>query len=427
MILSQSPVITSPNTICIPLIPPELWHHVFLILFHGAVEEHGSLGKPGILPKLWCGRAFTSLWLTCRALHEVGEQVRRRLHVIADRSPPKGFLDLQRFTEFHKPGPKPEIIMQGHSVANIIPVAIRSVVGLERMELVNLGLYRAPLQAIIDRDTLRGLKIRDCSSVELSGGFHLSFQDGELLGTIELGGSKVARLELDYTWSFPRISLAVAFLTFIPTLKTLVLCGKSFQGVARLVQSLSLPSLQHLVMTENQPPLPITKADALYYLSRCPTLETLDFGPAIDASTPVPEDILAKLPELRLYEGPAELLPLLNCPRLQHAVVKGCKWDGGTLIHSLATASPVLQILVIELTTRAEDPICKDITVWVEHAASRYSAHQSTIPRFSLILRTAPLGEWIVSAKVGRVDDGCLFIEHIRQRDLTPVNKTSEE
>ncbi|KAG8933316.1 hypothetical protein FRC00_013289 [Tulasnella sp. 408] len=400
----------------IPLIPPELWHHVFLILFHGAVEEHVSLGQPGILPKLWCGRAFTSLWLTCRALHAVGEQVRRRLHVITDRSPPKGFLDLERFSEFHKAGPKPEVIMHGHSVANIVPLVIRNVVGLERMEL-----------AMIDRDTLRRLKIRNCEPAKSSGGFPSSL-DGDLPSIIVLRGSQVAQLELNYTsWNNPDIPREVAFLTFIPSLKTLVLCGKSFKAVAQLAQSLSLPSLQHLVITDNQPPLPITKADAVRYLSRCPTLETLDFGAAIDASTPVPGDSPAKLPDLRLYEGPAEMLPLLNCPSLQHAVVKGCKWDGGTLIRSLATTSPVLQILVIELTTRPENPVFRDIMVWVEQAASQYSGHQSPTPRFSLVLRTAPLGEWIVSAKVGRLDDGCLFIEHFRQRDLSPVNQTSEE
>ncbi|KAG8913292.1 hypothetical protein FRC00_002674 [Tulasnella sp. 408] len=410
----------------IPPIPPELWHHVFLILFHGAVEEHVSLGQPGILPKLWCGRAFTSLWLTCRALHAVGEQVRRRLHVITDRSPPKGFLDLERFSEFHKAGPKPEVIMHGHSVANIVPLVIRNVVGLERMELVGQGLYRASLQEMIDRDTLRRLKIRNCDPAKSSGGFPSSFQDGDLPSIIVLRGSQVARLELDYTsWNDPGIPREVAFLTFIPSLKTLVLCGKSFKAVAQLAQSLPLPSLQHLVITDNQPPLPITKAAAVRYLSRCPTLEILDFGATLDASTPVPGDAPAKLPDLRLYEGPAEMLPLLNCPSLQHAVIKGCKWDGGTLIHYLAMTSPVLLTLVIELTTGAEDPISKDIIVWVEHAASRYSAHQSSIPKFSLVIRTAPLGEWIVLAKAGRVEDGCLFIEHIRQRDFTPVNKPS--
>ncbi|KIO31805.1 hypothetical protein M407DRAFT_241695 [Tulasnella calospora MUT 4182] len=64
---------------------------------------------------------------------------------------------------------------------------------------------------------------------------------------------------------------------------------------------------------------------------------------------------------------------------------------------------------------------------WVEQAASRYNARLCSTTRFSLVLRAAPLGEWIVSAKVGRMDDGCLLIEHVRQRDLVCFNKTTEE
>lgn len=116
--------------------------------------------------------------------------MRKRLHVITDRSPPEGFLDLERFTEFHKPGPKPEIIVYGHSVANIVPLVIRNVVGLERMELVDQYLYRASLQAMIDRDTLRRLRIRNCDPSRTSGGFPSSVQDGDLPSIIELRGSK---------------------------------------------------------------------------------------------------------------------------------------------------------------------------------------------------------------------------------------------
>ncbi|KAG8900701.1 hypothetical protein FRC01_010050, partial [Tulasnella sp. 417] len=321
---------------------------------------------PDILPKLWYGRAFTSLWLTCRALHAVGEQVRRRLHVIADRSPPKGFLDLERFSEFHKNEPKPEIIMQGHSVSNILLVAITSVVGLERLELVDLSVYKASLQMIASRSTLRRLKIRSCHSNKSSLGLPSSFQDANLPSIIELRDSKISQLELDYTsWNDPNIPREVAFLTFMPTLTTLVLCGKSFIAAAQLARSLSPPSLRHLAITDNQPPLSITKSDAVDYLRRFPTLETLDFGVAIDAaaSAPALPDIPANLPNLKQYEGPAELLALLKCPNLLRVVVKGCEWNSGNLVQSLAAASPALQTLIVELTTRAEDPICRDIKV----------------------------------------------------------------
>ncbi|KAG8900702.1 hypothetical protein FRC01_010051, partial [Tulasnella sp. 417] len=62
---------------------------------------------------------------------------------------------------------------------------------------------------------------------------------------------------------------------------------------------------------------------------------------------------------------------------------------------------------------------------WAEQAALKCSAHQRSTPTFSLVLRAAPLGEWIVSAKAGRMDDGRLFLEHLRQQDLTSVNETN--
>lgn len=53
----------------------------------------------------------------------------------------------------------------------------------------------------------------------------------------------------------------------------------------------------------------------------------------------------------------------------------------------------------------------------MEVAAGNWSPLWSDQPKFSLILRTAPLGEWIYSARVGRTDVGELFIEYFSRRE----------
>ncbi|KAG8966608.1 hypothetical protein FRC05_002485 [Tulasnella sp. 425] len=259
-------------------------------------------------------------------------------------------------------------------------------------------------------DKLRRLKIRNCGSNKDLGPLPRYLWNKDVCGVIEVLPLKVVQLELNYTfWTPPELPREVPFLAFLSTLQTLALCGKSFRAVTQLPKTLSPSPLQHLTITDDQP-YSVNKEDVLSYFARCSKLKTLDVDNSIQTSALAQGDIPANLPDLMEYKGPADLLTLLHTPNLRFALATGFEWDGNPLIQSLITGSSTPQSLVIELTARAEDP------AWVEQAASRWSPHWRSTARFSLVFRTAPLGEWIFSAKGGRTDAGDVFIEHFRKR-----------
>ncbi|KAG8943571.1 hypothetical protein FRC04_002798 [Tulasnella sp. 424] len=299
--------------------------------------------------------------------------------------------------------------MQG-AVWNMLPMVIKNVTGLERLELVSACLSFSLLKTLTGSSTLRSLKIRSCGSSKGLGPLVSHLQDKDVCDVIEVLRLNVVQLELDYTsWIPSEIHPEIPFLAFLPALQTLALCGKSFRAVTQLPKTLSPPPLRHLTITDNQT-YSVNKEDVLSYFARCSKLKTLDVDDSIQTSALAQGDIPANLPDLMEYKGPAELLTLLHTPNLRFALATGFDWDGGAWIRSLFTASPTLQSLVIELAAGAEDP------AWVEQAASKWSLLWRSTARFSLVIRTAPLGEWIFSAKGGRTDGGDLFIEYFRQR-----------
>ncbi|KAG9032864.1 hypothetical protein FS837_002616 [Tulasnella sp. UAMH 9824] len=89
----------------------------------------------------------------------------------------------------------------------------------------------------------------------------------------------------------------------------------------------------------------------------------------------------------------------------------------------------VLESVVLQLTARREVPGTGSVQRWVEEASSRWSPAWRDSARFSLVIRTAPLGEWIYWARAGRTDPGELFIEYYRRHEesttylATPVNR----
>ncbi|KAG8943567.1 hypothetical protein FRC04_002792 [Tulasnella sp. 424] len=353
--------IPAAHSLNIPPIPLELWEQIFLVLLHGAVEDYVTLRDPGIFRQPWYGCAFKSLRLTCRALYMVGEQVRRRLHIISRRRPPKGSVDLTRFSEFRGGEPRTELLFMGEAATALIPWLIGDGGWLEeRLELVDISLDFNILETII-RINIRRLKIRSCRSSKGLGPLPSHLRDKDVCDVIQVLPIKAVQLELNYAFRIRReLPREVTFLAFLPSLETLALCGKSFGAITQLPKTLPLPPLQHLTITDHQP-YSFDKENVISYFTRCSKLKTLSVDETIQTWAPAQGDTPVNLPDLMEYKGPVELLTLLHAPNLRFALATGLEWDGGALIQSLTTGSSTLQSLVIELTARAEDPVCKDI------------------------------------------------------------------
>ncbi|KAG8920101.1 hypothetical protein FRC01_000918 [Tulasnella sp. 417] len=134
------------------------------------------------------------------------------------------------------------------------------------------------------------------------------------------------------------------------------------------------------------------------------------------------------MPNLREYEGRPEYLTLFHAPALRRAVVKELNWDGGALVLHLVSTSPALEVVNLELTARMDNPIIESLKIWIEEASTRRIPNCQSTERSALVIRTAPLGDWIYSAQIGRTDSGELFADYYRRREesmtylVKPVN-----
>ncbi|KAG8923911.1 hypothetical protein FRC00_005705 [Tulasnella sp. 408] len=256
-----------------------------------------------------------------------------------------------------------------------------------------------------------------------------SLTTDELYSIVDLRKSNVKSLDLSSSYAdavpLPR---GLALLALIPSLETLTTSPRSFRTIGELPTTLDLPPLRSLTVASYLT-ASINQTHLLSFLRRCPTLETLHIGHQIRSKPLEPGELPINLPSLQSYEGRPEYLTLIRAPALQFAVVKSLEWDGGALILSLASTSTALDGVVLELTARMDSPTTASVNRWVEEAAARCSPNWQSTERFSLVIRTAPLGEWIYSARVGRTDAGELFFEYYSRREesmaylATPVGR----
>ncbi|KAG8919557.1 hypothetical protein FRC01_001233 [Tulasnella sp. 417] len=234
--------------------------------------------------------------------------------------------------------------------------------------------------------------------------------------------SSIQTLDLNYPPQTPiNIPQSIALLVLVPSLKTLLTTPRSFKGIGELlaIGTFTMPQIRHLRIS-NDSASSLNKSHLLSFLHRCATLETLQISRPIMSRALAQEELPAKMPNLTTYEGRPEYLTYFHAPSLRRAVVKYFSWDGGALINALASMSTNLESVVIELTSKSNDPVMRDIEAssqWVEVAAGRWNAHQEEAPKFSLVLRASPLGEWIYSARMGRNDVDELFIEYFSRRE----------
>ncbi|KAG8913294.1 hypothetical protein FRC00_002676 [Tulasnella sp. 408] len=265
--------------------------------------------------------------------------------------------------------------------------------------------------------TVRSLKLQWCNILGKDFSAPSSFTTDQLYSIVDFRKSNVKSLDLSSSDSDAvQLPRELALLALIPSLETLTTSPRSFRTIGGLPDTLDLPPLRSLTVASYLI-ASINQAHLLSFLRRCPTLETLHIGHQIRSKPLEPGEPPIKMPGLQSYEGRPEYLTLFRAPALRRAAVKSSEWDGGALILSLASTSTALDGVVLELTARKNSPTTESVKRWVEEAAARHRPNWQSTERFSLVIRTAPLGEWIYSARVGRTDAGELFFEYYSGRE----------
>ncbi|KAG8943576.1 hypothetical protein FRC04_002803 [Tulasnella sp. 424] len=247
----------------------------------------------------------------------------------------------------------------------------------------------------------------------------------QLHAIVDLRKSNIKTLDLDNSYKdAAQLPLTLALLTLIPSLETLIVTPRSFRSIGQLPITLDLPPLRRLTVLNDRTGS-INQPHLLSFLRRCPTLETLHISHMIFSRALEAGELPVDMPNLRDYEGRAEYLTLIRAPALRRVVVRSLQWDGaGAVIRSLASTQSCLETAVLDLAARMDGPAVPRIKSlalrmqrWVEEIAARRRPPWRSTERFSLVLKTAPLGEWIYSAKVGRTDSGEPFIEYYNRRE----------
>ncbi|KAG8919559.1 hypothetical protein FRC01_001235 [Tulasnella sp. 417] len=296
--------------------------------------------------------------------------------------------------------------------------ALSGVPGPDRLIFREFGFPRRnALHWVTVSPTVRSLKLLRCRTEGQGISIPPLFTTDELYSDVDLRKSNVKSLDLDNSYhdavELPR---ALALLALIPSLEILTTTPRSFRTIGRLPTTLDLPPLLSLTVNSYLPGS-INQTHLLSFLRRCPTLEALYIGHPIQSKALDPGEIPANMPNLREYEGRPEYLTLIVAPALRRAVVKALNWDGGALVLSLVSTSTALEVVVLELTARMDSPTTESLKIWMEEAAARRSPNCKSTERPSLVVRTAPLAEWIYSAKIGGTDSGELFAEYYSRRE----------
>ncbi|KAG8919558.1 hypothetical protein FRC01_001234 [Tulasnella sp. 417] len=250
----------------------------------------------------------------------------------------------------------------------------------------------------------------------------------ELFSIVDLQKSSIETLDLDNRFDDgTQLPPTLALLALLPSLKALTATARSFRSIGQLPTTLDLPPLRSLVI-ESDVTGSINQAHIISFLRRCPALELLRISGTIFSRALGPEEFPTEMPNLKEYDGRLEYLTLIRAPTLRWVVVKSLAWNRGAVARILTSMPSAVESVALELTAKIDGPATDSIKRWVEEASSRGNGQWPDSARFSLILRTAPLGEWIYSAKAGRTNSGEMFIEYFSRRDeamaylATPVN-----
>ncbi|KAG8943578.1 hypothetical protein FRC04_002805 [Tulasnella sp. 424] len=268
--------------------------------------------------------------------------------------------------------------------------------------------------------TVTSLTLRGCGIDK--GNFPIAphLTTAKLYSLVDLRKSNIKNLNLDYPYSDNLrrwLPPALALLALIPSLENLTATARSFRSIGQLPTTLDLPPLRTLVVVSHLTGS-INQTHILSFLRRCSTLETLHISGSILSKALEPGEAAVNMPNLKEYDGRPEYLTLIHSPALRRVVVRSLQWDAAdSVIRSLASMAPDLETVVLELAVGMDSPVINSIGQWVEEAAGRWSPHWRSTERFSLVIRTAPLGEWIYSAKVGRAESGEISAEYYSRRE----------
>ncbi|KAG8923912.1 hypothetical protein FRC00_005706 [Tulasnella sp. 408] len=404
-------------------LPPELWHsicHFLELAKEEEIIESGFFWTPS-------HKALYNLGQTCRSLYQAYLSV--CTGVIFNYLTGAGHL---RMEGRRGDGTVTRTAILGGLTSFVTPIMerLQPMAGPRQIILAGYNFEEQnALEWVTATPTVRKLKLRTCNITYGELWIPSYITTNELYSIVDLRKSNIEALNLENRYDDGmQLSPTLALLALIPTLKALTATARAFRSIGQLPTTLDLPPLRSLVIDSHLTGS-INQAHILSFLRRCPTLESLRISPTIFSRVLGPEEIPTDMPNLKEYEGRPEYLTLMRAPALRLVSVKSLVWDGGTLARSLTSMPSALESVVLELTARIDGPATDSIKRWVEEASSRWCPQLESAARFSLVLRMAPLGEWVYSAKVGRTDSGEVFIEYYSRREeslaylTAPVNR----
>lgn len=315
----------------------EDWRKQLLVMIH---EDHSSR------------QALASFGLTCKAFYQLSLFAWNEF-VEAYR------LSDGRIEELREAEKVPEVIAD----RKLGPTAaLERLHRLEKLTLWALDLPKPDFRQILNSKTLTRLTIR-CS--KLQGEYEYAPAPNlteDALHSV-LRKSNLQTLDLDYPSDRQtNVPQRFALLALIPSLKSLSATPRSFRALGQLQTTLSAPQLRHLYVLSDVSDS-VNKAYVLSFLRRCSRLETLHVNHLIRSKALAPGELPINLPHLLAYEGQLEYLTLVHAPALRRAMIKSFPWDGGVLIDALASASDALESLVLELTSKMDDPVMREVKV----------------------------------------------------------------
>ncbi|KAG8920102.1 hypothetical protein FRC01_000919 [Tulasnella sp. 417] len=404
-------------------LPLELWNIIYHFL---QLDAEADLPEPGGFYLIFRSRAYRalrSLGHTSRSLHQLYLSVSSKVvYITADRLGPGPWFGGRRDCG----NAVKTAWLEGREME--VSEALNSVPEPHLLFFREFCFERSAFHWVTACPTVRSLKLLRCEIRGQDFSIPPFFTTEELYSIVDFRKSNVKSLELYNGYQHNiQLNRELALLAFIPSLEILTTAPSSFRTISQLPTTLDLPRLRSLVLVSHLTGS-INQTHILSFLRRCPTLETLYIEHPIRSKALEPGELPANMPNLREYEGRPEYLTLIHAPALRRAVVKGLDWDGGALVLHLVSTSPTLEVANLELTARMDNPIIESLKVWMEEAATRRSPNCQSTGRSSLVIRTAPLGDWIYSAKIGKTDSGELFLDYYSRREesmaylATPVN-----
>lgn len=346
-----------------PFLPPELWVKVCSFLQRDRREEflrnEGSCGSGGG----WCRHSLESFGLTCKALYHISLPAWKQFVQIS-------WWTAKWVEELNERRRAPEALMF-HELGMLPERAFHQLNHSTELVIWRRCIYKNELEAVLGSLSLRRLTLRSVNAEK-----RFTQEPTHVRQLAIHSKSKIQALDLSYPTEVPiNFPQELAPLVLISSLETLLTTPKSFKGIGQFLATITLPlpRIRHLSISSDACPGSMNKLHLLSFLHRCPTLETLHISYAILSRALTDEDLPANLPNLETYEGRQDYIPYFHAPSFRRALVKHFPWDGGALIDALASMSTDLESLVIELTSKLDDPAMIDIKASFRPHSGDYS------------------------------------------------------